>query len=66
MKKVYEKPMVELTVFDAEDIICASTINTDTGAAGTDAYVEILTGKYTNANTKAKFGNYKSGSYTWK
>ncbi|MDO4744704.1 MAG: hypothetical protein Q4A86_04900 [Clostridia bacterium] len=30
MKKIYEKPVVELTVFDVEDIITLSTIDTTT------------------------------------
>ena len=32
MKKIYEKPMVELTKFDVEDIITASGIVVDTSS----------------------------------
>ena len=63
MKKIYESPMVELTVFDTEDIMTLSSELSTTDSANVDKLVN----EYTSANTKAKFDSYSSRkSYSWK
>lgn len=64
MKKFYESPIVELTVFDAEDVITTSAIVIDTAATGAnlEALVsEIQTAAYGNVE---KVEAYNS-SYNW-
>ncbi len=61
MKKIYESPMVELTVFDTEDIMTASELST------TDSEnADMLVGEYTSRNKNAVWGKFNSGSYNWK
>lgn len=64
MKKFYESPIVELTVFDAEDVITTSAIVIDTAATG--ANLETLV----NEIQKAAYGNVEkveayNSSYNW-
>lgn len=64
MKKFYESPIVELTVFDAEDVITTSAIVIDTVATGAnlEALVsEIQAAAYCNVE---KVEAYNS-SYNW-
>lgn len=61
MKKIYESPMVELTVFDTEDIMTESGLTT-TNDANADQLVE----EYTSRNKNAVWGKFKSNSYNWK
>lgn len=64
MKKFYESPIVELTVFDAEDVITTSAIVIDTAATGVslEALVSgIQTAAYGNVE---KVEAYNS-SYNW-
>lgn len=64
MKKFYESPIVELTVFDAEDVITTSAIVIDTAATG--ANLETLVSEI----QKAAYGNVEkveayNSSYNW-
>ncbi|MBR5613975.1 MAG: hypothetical protein IKW64_01550 [Clostridia bacterium] len=66
MKKFYESPIVELTVFDVEDVITTSAITSiDTAATGTDveALIADIQGKTYNggAVNAAAYNN----SYSW-
>ncbi len=61
MKKFYESPMVELTVFDTEDIMTESGLSTTE-----DENAEALVKEYTSKNTNAVWGKFKGGSYNWK
>lgn len=60
MKKIYESPMVELTVFDTEDIMNASGLTT-TDTENADA----LVAEYTSNNQNAVWGSFNDGSYNW-
>lgn len=64
MKKFYESPIVELTVFDAEDVITTSATVIDTAAGGTDLgslVAKIQTASYGNVE---KVEAYNS-AYKW-
>ena len=63
MKKFYESPIVELTVFDVEDVITASAeiyVNT----LDPDANLSSLTSEIANKEYAA-YGTYTAGSYNW-
>lgn len=64
MKKFYESPIVELTVFDVEDVITASgEIEVNTLEADVEALKATINGStYANAN-EVKATTY--GSYNW-
>ncbi len=65
MKKFYESPIVELTVFDVEDVITASadpTIYINTLAPGAD--LSALDNEF-NDKEYAAHGTYVAGSYNW-
>ncbi len=66
MKKIYESPMVELTVFDTEDIMTASVKSTLDSTNADALSADVLTEDYKSNNTRAKFGKYNAGSYMWK
>ena len=61
MKKIYEKPMVELTKFDVEDIILASGGGTTMDLSKADALDETAT-KAIKANVG---GADAVGVYNW-
>ena len=66
MKMIYESPMVELTVFDTEDIMTASVRSTTVEENAAALSADVLAEEYTSKNTRAKFGKYSGGSYTWR
>lgn len=63
MKKFYESPIVEFTVFDVEDVITTSAIDTLT-YQGLDALVNEINSSSTDTDhiKAAKYGN---GTYEW-
>ena len=64
MKKFYESPVVEITVFDVEDVITASVNTSTLETEAIDAYVAEIADNYVAPeNTATTFGNF--GSYTW-
>jgi ribosomal protein S11 len=64
MKKFYESPVVEITVFDVEDVITASA-NTNT-LTMTDAELNTLVSDIQGAQgVKTNVSVYDSNSYTW-
>ncbi|MBR2453188.1 MAG: hypothetical protein IKB32_03985 [Clostridia bacterium] len=65
MKKFYESPIVELTVFDVEDVITASGIvNTITDGEDVEALIQAINNNtYTGTVDAAE--KYVAGSYNW-
>ena len=64
MKKFYESPVVEITVFDVEDVITASVQSTNAmNTDQLDALVSDIEGTYTNTDATVSVSNF--GSYTW-
>jgi hypothetical protein len=64
MKKFYEIPVVEITVFDVEDVITASagTVSTN-DVSDINAFIDTVEEQYTVAGTQATVGAYSS--YQW-
>ena len=65
MKKFYETPMVEFTVFDVEDVITTSAIAVET-AGMTEQQIDALIAEIESAavsGTPDVLGNYNS--YSW-
>lgn len=65
MKKFYESPIVEITVFDVEDVITTSAGGTGTvdTLEWTKSDVEANTATYAGQLGVNKVGHY--GSYNW-
>ena len=59
MKKIYESPIVEITVFDVEDVITTSVVRIDT-TSWTANDVESLNNyaSQLNANKVAQYSTY--------
>ena len=66
MKKFYESPIVELTVFDVEDVITTSAIGgiDTTTTAGVDALIADIQNATTTAGGAVGAKAYNS-SYNW-
>ncbi|MBQ9757008.1 MAG: hypothetical protein IJW15_01145 [Clostridia bacterium] len=64
MKKFYESPIVELTVFDVEDVITASgVVNTITDTEDVEALINAINaGTYSGAQID-RTATY--GAYNW-
>ena len=63
MKKFYESPIVEFTVFDVEDVITTSAIDTlNPGNVDLDALIDEINNSSTAA---APIKAAKYGTYTW-
>ncbi len=66
MKKFYESPIVELTVFDVEDVITTSAITSiDTAADGTDVDALIADIQRKTYNGNAVNAAAYNSSYNW-
>ncbi len=66
MKKFFEMPVVEITVFDVEDVITTSVTEIDTLQAQNAAEVEALMAKINDATiANVNYQNYSTGSYNW-
>ena len=65
MKKFYESPIVEITVFDVEDVITTSvaTINTATDWTADDVAKDIAA--YAGMVDANAVGHYKNSTYNW-
>ena len=64
MKKFYESPIVELTVFDVEDVITTSAVNTGTmDVSSIDTLVDQINQSEYAMNNNIRVGNYNT--YTW-
>ena len=65
MKKFYENPVVEITVFDVEDVITTSVTGVIVDTTTTDAVAEIQTAIEAAElqNTTVAVNRYSS--YTW-
>ncbi len=65
MKKFYETPMVEFTVFDVEDVITTSAIMTGTmDASEIDTLIAEIEADAAVAGVDV-LGNYHNASYQW-
>lgn len=66
MKKFYELPVVEITVFDVEDVITTSIVSTR-NLEGDDltAFTAGVEAQYGGDNGTVVTGDYNSNSYTW-
>ena len=63
MKKFYESPVVEITVFDVEDVITTSVKNIDTTDGNVSKYIDDVKENYAGAANLNVVNNF--GSYTW-
>ena len=64
MKKFYESPIVEITVFDVEDVITAS-VNGGSTLELDDAQLSTLTDKLEAQYANTQVVNYGDTAYTW-
>ena len=66
MKKFYELPVVEITVFDVEDVITTSIVSTR-NLEGDDlaAFSAGVEAQYGGTKGTVVTGDYNSTSYTW-
>lgn len=64
MKKFYNSPVVEITVFDVEDIITASAIEVSTNNMSTEE-AAVLTGALEASGITSDNTVGWNGSYTW-
>lgn len=64
MKKFYESPIVELTVFDAEDVITTSAVVIDTAATGANLEA-LVSGIQTAAYGNVEKVEAYNSSYNW-
>ena len=62
MKKFYEQPVVEITVFDEESIMTASTVET---ARLTDEQLEAMVEDINNKNGVTVQAKAYSNTYGW-
>lgn len=62
MKKFYEQPVVEITVFDEESIMTASTVET---ARLTDEQLEAMVEDINNKNGVTVQAKAYSSTYGW-
>ena len=67
MKKFYETPMVEFTVFDVEDVITTSVASIPTAGMSEEQINTLFADIKDDAATAGTdfLGNYKSSSYNW-
>lgn len=63
MKKIYESPIVEITVFDVEDVITTSVATINTATEWTAANVAADVAAYATKVGADTVGHY--GSYNW-
>jgi hypothetical protein len=63
MKKFYESPVVEITVFDVEDVITASVDTTGMDDTALTAHIDTVVEVYETAGTAAEIKGFSS--YTW-
>ncbi len=64
MKKFYESPIVELTVFDVEDVITASAV-IYVNTLDPDANLDALTGEIEGKKYAAMRSYATDGPYNW-
>lgn len=66
MKKFYELPVVEITVFDVEDVITTSIVSTrNLEGADLAAFTAGVEAQYGGDNGTVVTSAYEGGSYTW-
>jgi hypothetical protein len=63
MKKFYESPVVEITVFDVEDVITTSVKNIDTTDGNVTQYIKDVKNNYAGTADAKVVSDF--GSYTW-
>lgn len=63
MKKFYESPVVEITVFDVEDVITTSVTNIDTTDGNVAKYIEDVKNNYAGTADIKVVNDFSS--YTW-
>jgi hypothetical protein len=65
MKKFYELPVVEITVFDVEDVITTSVTKVNTAEGDINQHINDITNNYAGTADAKDIVNFNSNSYTW-